>query len=354
MSQLASHPRIQTLTKELGLPSGGDCLERVRHFAIARIADIVGGSPVLVGNLDLLRQLVADKLRLRVEFIRTDEDVQRIAQEQGDFHPHLPWRLRHEFLESDTEGITLERDEYDPIRYRYLAVADARGERSARAYFTAWHEITHLVIYPEQLAFPGFRRSPTEEEKRKDPLEQVVDHVTGWLAFYDPLFRPVLADAMEVEGGFTFAAFDRARLGADPNPSLLSTAISSLRYAPHPTLLVTVDLARKKAEERALRAGQGSFDFAEAMTTLDARAVTVVPSPSVPETEFEIRRNMRVPRESVLWKALEGAADADLVAEEDQSWWETSSKGHLAPLPIRVQATRQGRFVYGLIEATPA
>lgn len=353
MTRLTIHPRVRTLAKELGLSTKGDCLAQVRQYAIARVDEIVRSSPLPVTTLDLLRQLVANKLRLKLEFLRTDDDVERISREQADFHPHLAWRLHHEFIDGDTEGITLERDEYDPIRYQYLAVADARGDRSARAFFTAWHELTHLVIHPAQLPLPGFRRSPTDEEKQKDPLEQVVDHITGWLAFYDPLFRPILDQAIDAEGDFTFAVLERARRTADPAPSLLATAIASLRYSPHPTLLVTVGFALKKSEERALRAGQGSFDFAKGLSTLDARALTVIQSPQAAEAGFEIRRNMRVPHGSVLWKVLNGPTDANLIAQEDQSWWETSSRGHLSPLPIRVQAVRQGRYVYGLIEAIP-
>jgi hypothetical protein len=43
------------------------------------------------------------------------------------------------------------------------------------------------------------------------------------------------------------------------------------------------------------------------------------------------------------------AVDVTLGADEDQEWWETSRSGWLAALPLRVEAVRRGRFVYGLI-----
>ncbi len=79
---------------------------------------------------------------------------------------------------------------------RYLTIIDARGSRAARAYFTAWHEVAHLLLCPpKQMILEGFRRTPTDPLKRKDPLESAVDHIAGLLAFWEPLFKPALFDA---------------------------------------------------------------------------------------------------------------------------------------------------------------
>jgi hypothetical protein len=84
------------------------------------------------------------------------------------------------------------------------------------------------------------------------------------------------------------------------------------------------------------------------------RAVAVIANEAAAGSDLCIRRNMRVPEQSVLMTAYEAPSEVDLEALEDQSWWETSSSGALPELPIRVRARRRGRFVYGLIELPSA
>src|SRR5688572_12105221 len=192
MTQLATNPRVIKLAKGLGLPMRWDCLAHIRSYALKRIERILAESLVPVTDLDILRRVVADKFRVKLEFICEAADIESIPLKYPRFHSGLLRRLRQEFVDGVTEGITLEREEWDPRQFRYLAVIDARGERAVRAYFTAWHEITHLLVHPEQLPFPGFRRSPPRIEIDKDPLESVVDHVAGSVAFYPPFFQPAV------------------------------------------------------------------------------------------------------------------------------------------------------------------
>jgi len=117
----------------LGLSTRGDCLTPIRDYAIAAVARVLGDSAIPVDSLDTLRRLVANKYRARLEFISSDNDIERIAAEYSRFHPHLRKRLAKEFLDGRTEGITLERDPYDSVQFRYLVVVDSRGERAARA-----------------------------------------------------------------------------------------------------------------------------------------------------------------------------------------------------------------------------
>ncbi len=304
-----------------------------------------------VGDLDTLRRFVANKFRVKIEQITRDADVDRIEAEYRGFHPALPERLRLEFLKGRTEGITLERDGHDPIQFQFLVVVDARGERSVRAYFTAWHEIAHFLVHPPQLAFPGFRRVLTSTEIDKDPVEAVVDHVAGRLAFYPPLYEPLIAQAIKDTGGFSFRAIDVARESAAPSASLFASAIGSLPYAPRPTLLVSVDMALKKSEVRSIASRQNSFDFAQPSATAKLRVVSAAPNDRAQASRLAVRRYMRVPERSVLTRAYEEGNDVELEQNEDQSWWETSSNGPLPPERLHVHAVRRGRFVYGLIAA---
>lgn len=339
------------LARDLHLPQGGDPLSVIREFAIGRVHRTIAACPVPVDDLDTLRAVVADKFRVCLEFLYRDQDIARVATEHAEFHPFLSHRLQEEFVEGDTEGITLERHEWDPVRYRYLAVVDARGQRVSRAFFTAWHEITHLIIHPEQLPFPGFRRSPSPQEAAKDPIESVVDHVAARIGFYPPLFAPILDKATRNEGGFTFRALDQARSAADPGPSLHATALASINFASEPMMFLSADLACKKAEARALRSRQQTFEFAVVEPKFDLRAVTVAANDAAKRSQLVIHPNIRVPRESVVFIAFENSGDVELCGHEDQAWWENSKRGRLPALPLRVQAVRRGRFVYGLLQA---
>lgn len=354
MVQLARDPKVVQLAKNLGLNWRGDCLAAVREYALAQVERITRDSPIPIDSLDALRWVVANKFGLKLEFIREHEDVAQIADKYPDFHPMLRRRLIHEFVDGDTEGITLERDEPNPRIFRYLAVVDARGERAPRAYFTAWHEIAHLLVHPEQLAFPEFRRTPPESERAKEPLEALVDHVAGRLAFFPSFFRPALETAVQQHGGLTFTALDAARESAAPTASLYATAVGSIRLVDAPVLLVTAEMGLKAEERRFAYGAQQTFGFATEGVEQKLRVTAVVMNDAVAATSgLAIRRNMRVPPSSVLARAHESETDVILTGDEDQSSWETSRTGTLPPLPLRVEALRRGRYVYGLISPRP-
>jgi hypothetical protein len=125
--------------------------------------------------------------------------------------------------------------------------------------------------------------------------------------------------------------------------------MGSIQLVDTASVFVTADMALKAEERRFSRGPQQAFDFAVATIQEKLRATTVAPNDLVAGSRLAIRRNMRVPADSVLSQAHASTVDATLGADEDQSWWETSRSGPLASLPIRVEAVRRGRYVYGLI-----
>lgn len=350
MTRLPKDPKVVKLARDLGLPITGDCLSRITAFALARVQQLTEGFDV--GDVSMLRRVLANRLRMRIEFIKSDADVGRLADSYEGFQPLLRERLIAEFVNDSTEGLTLERDGEDPRWCQFLAIIDARGVRSNRAYFTAWHEVVHLLIHPPQLAFPGFRRSPAVALIEKDPIESVVDSIAGHVAFYEPLFRPVLDSEVAREGSLTFAAIDRARSSAVPEASFFAAALASVRLSRHATLLVSVEVRHKRGEIRRLSSGQLGFGFAAATVQPQLRVATVARSDTGSDAGFAIFANMRVPANSILAKAFASDHDVTLIADEDQSWWETSEEGALAALPIRVEALRRGSYVYGLLSVT--
>jgi hypothetical protein len=346
MSRLDQHPRVVKLAHDLGLRGRGNWVSHIREFALRRVATLVSGFPV--ESLEALRLTIANRLRMKIEFVRTDADLDRIAEEHGRFHPAFGQLLRDEFLSRETEGITLEREDAKPGAFRFLAIIDARGQRAGRAYFTAWHEVTHVLLHPEQLAFPGFRRAPTPAMIEKDPVESVVDVVAGQVSFYEPLFKPTLERVLQSEGALSFGAIETVRALAAPSASLYATATACVHYASAPTLFVSVEMALKKDQARTIASGQQLLEFVKEPRP-SLRVTAVVPSEAVSSSQIKIRRNMRVPQHSVLARAHRSASDVTIVGEEDQASWETSTGGPLPSAELRVEAARRGRYVYGLI-----
>lgn len=347
--RLANSPQVKRLARELGLTARGNCVERIVAFAMDRARSILDGFDV--GDLDVMFRLIANRLRLGVEFIRSDADITRIAAEYAACHSYLLQRLKEEFLQADTEGITLETDSGDGRSIRYLAVVDARGARATRAYFTAWHEVVHLLIYPPQLSFVGFRRTPTPELIQKDPIESLVDSIAGRLAFYDPIFKPALREAMRAFGGLTFDAIEAARRSTVPNASMHSAMVAGVRLCGLAALCVSVEYRYKKREAREVTSAQGTLALGLGHPQRQLRVVTVGRNEWAAAAGLEIFPNMRVPTRSIIATASAQQCDVTIDADEDQDWWETSEEGPLASLPIRVEAMRRGRFVYALVTA---
>lgn len=347
MTMLGREPKVVKLARDLGLPIRGDCLASVRDFALLKTRQLLDGFDPK--SMRELQRILANRLLVRVAVIESDEDVERISSEHSAFSRTLRQCLRLEFLSGDTEGITIEHENPRPGEMSYLAVIDARGPRRGRAYFTLWHEITHVLIMPEQLVFKAFRRSPTEDQKEKDPLEKTVDSIAALLAFYEPLFGPPLRAAEALEGHLTFAAIETAKAATTPEASFLASAIASVNITSQPAALVSLDFGYKKRERLALAIPELDLGFANPKAEAKLRAIHVVTNDAATKRGVAIRRNMRVPEQSVLRRAWNAPTDTHISALENQGDWTSSSRGALPNLELRVEAIRRGSFVYGLI-----
>jgi hypothetical protein len=166
MGRLGSDPAVARLAHALGLSTNGDCAARLREHALARVRAIA--ADWRVASLRELQMLVANSLSVCLEYLHSDGDVAATARAHAAFSPHLTHALNAEFLTGDTEGLLIPHPYPQPGDLRYLAVVDQRGSRLVRGYFTAWHELAHLLVSPPQLVFEGFRRSPPLEVRHKD------------------------------------------------------------------------------------------------------------------------------------------------------------------------------------------
>jgi hypothetical protein len=326
---LTRHPKLRQLARNLHIPDTGDCLRDLRNHAITTVKQMIREFGVT--TIEELRMLVADRLSVKIEFLKNDDDVERIANTYGHVMPHFRRILRAEFLKSDTEGLLVDNPHPGRGGRDYLAIIDARGNRLARAYFTAWHELAHLLVYPrQQLVLDGFRRAPTKEAKAKDPVESAVDHIAGLLAFWEPFFAPALHQA--ANGTLTFQAIEAATEIVAPGASLYAATIASIRVWDGPAAFITADVAAKQdGTKHALR-------VLSIMTNDDARTAGC-----------RVHKQMRIPPTSCLHRAFHDLLGRYHDGVEDQSWWETSDRGPLPALSWHAQAVRRGPVLYALL-----
>ncbi len=348
MSNLSKNPEVIRLAHLLGLGRRGNCLEGIRKYAHQKVQELVSRFPI--DTFDSFLLLISSALGVQIEFITQDEDIDRLALKHAAISPTIRQQLVAEFLRGDTEGYLLQHPHPMPGDRRFVAFVDARGPRSRRAYFTAWHELTHLLVHPPQLVLPGFRRTVVSRIQG-DPIESLVNVIAGELAFYEPLFRPILDEETSRIGRLTFGVIELARVRATPEASLFAAAIASVRLTRMAACVVRVESALRKGEVRELLSPQLSLDN-ESMTRQPEprpRVVEVIPNEAAKASSLTIFRNMRVPPRSVLHHAYEATTDVELEAAENQSWWETTQGGQLPTCHLLVQAIRRGKYVYGLI-----
>jgi hypothetical protein len=335
MMELMRHPKLRQVARDLELPASDDALRDLREHAVERVRNMMTGWTL--DTVEDLRMRVADQLSVKLVFITSDDDIYRIAAEFAHYklrHVPLPRLLEAEFITGDTEGLLL--DNPSPVKgsRRYLAIIDARGPRAARAYFTGWHELAHLLLCPpRQRVFDGFRRSPSELQRRKDPLESAVDHIAGLLAFWEPIFKPALITA--AGGDLTFAAIETAAVLVAPGASLYAASLAATRVWDGAAVFVI-------CEEGTKTDGTG----------LALRIQTLIPNDHARSLDLSIRRSMRVPIASALWRAFYETSDTECAANENQALWEVAGRGNLPKLPWAAQAVRRGGAVYAILKPT--
>jgi hypothetical protein len=329
MIDLSRHPKLRQLARNLHIPDGGDCLQQLREHAIATVEQML--TDWNVSSVEELRILIADKLSVKIEYIHSDADVNRLAASYGQVMSDFRQLLRAEFLKHDTEGLLVDNPKPGKGGRDYLVVVDARGSRRARSYFTAWHELAHLLLYPRrQAVFEGFRRTPAPEAKLKDPVESAVDHIAGLLAFWEPLFRPALQNA--ARGGLSLEAVEAASGEIAPGASLQAACLATVRIWEQPLAFVTGAISCKKDG-----------------TAPGLRIVNIAANEMAREAGCLLRKHMRIPPGSALARAFNDLFGRQHNAVEDQADWEVSGHGPLTELRWRVQAARRGPLVYGLL-----
>lgn len=345
MSPSRIDPKVRELARQFGLESRGDCAKRLRDHALSKVREIM--ETLAVESAGTLLQAVASMVSVRVLFIHDDDDLRRYAEEYGQEWPELAGQLRHDFTHRDTMGLVLTHPAPKRGAHRNIAFIDSRGERSVRAYFTACHEIAHLLLQPPQLSFSGFRRVNLDVIQTKDPIEALVDQVAGELAFFEPFVKPELERELTRVGRLTLDGIGRVGNTVAPEASFSSTAHALVRMMDQPMAFLVADMRLKPSEARSLTSDQ--LTLVESPTPQEKlRLVSAFPNDLATAAGFKIFRHMRVPQNSIMAQLYSETMFGTAVRLEDQEGWESGGR-HLPALGLQVEGRKFGSVVYALV-----
>jgi hypothetical protein len=192
-------------------------------------------------------------------------------------------------------------------RERFIAILNLQ-ESESRGYWNRSHELSHRLAEPPQKLLP-FKRHRFEVA---NPVERVIDKIAGELAFYPPIFQPLVARAA-ASPLLAISTVTRIQHCYAPTSSLLATANAVAGNWPRPAIVLTASVGGRKhrpEEAVALR------------VSVQAR------NAAARKAELLIWDNMRVPRSSPIFAALH--EDRQCEDYENLATW-TSSNGQALP-----------------------
>ena len=265
------------------------------------------------------------------EKVTTDEDL-RLIQQKYVLRGERIFATLDQELSEDVFAITYRRNNREGWEPEFVSVIDSRGSKAARAYFTKWHELAHLLTLTDQLRL-SFRR--THIAKGNSPEEALMEVIAGHFGFYGPFIKPRMG------GAISFESIEALRREVCPEASQQAALIGIVKAWPHPCLLVNARLATKKgaAFQRDLFPSNNSGS--------SLRAVHVTINEAARQKDLAIFENMRVPETSIIHRVFPGIPHGEAV--ENLSSWETSKGFRLADRLVEVKAKRSWQSVDALI-----
>lgn len=334
MAKGAVPARIRDIARQLdvSLSGGGDPTDRIVAACSGKVAgwlDMLGPAETFEELIDI----VAAKLKVRFEVVRSDEDLAAVVHTYAKAGELGFINLRGELDGADAVAIRLQNVP-SWSNEQYVAVIDARGGKAAREWFSKWHELAHLIAEPQTKL--AFRRTPTT---RRDPVERLMDGIAAELAFYPDLLLPAIhAHGLDLTAP-RLRALKEFHDAALYFSSLHAALIALLRRAPVPAVLVEATVTLNASERRARMQGR-MFNDESPQPVL--RALTTSHNPEAVRRKFYIHRWMRVPARSVIRRVHDGDAALECAPRrENLSWWE--SRGETLPSrPVFVEAMSAG------------
>jgi len=334
-SRLDNKPQIHTLAADLGLPPSKSPCQGILKFVAGRVRRIARKFNCRCLN-DLLEATARD-VDTVFKVIYSDQDLARISAEYASKGEHIFARLAEELSQPDDYAITIRRRCQEAWEPQFVSVIDCRGDKIFKIYFSKWHELAHLLTLTPQMRLV-FRRSHSHATAH-DPEEKLMDIIASEAGFL-PDF---LSTGSPIE--ISFDAIRQIKKEFCPDASLQSAIIGIVKALPSPCILVEARLANRKRE--SVNESQLELGLGQRVAMPALRAVHATVNMAAREDGVQFHRNWRVPGNSVIARVFEEGGYAE--ADEDLSWWSTSSGSRLAPFPVRVKAKKAGDSVQALL-----
>lgn len=289
-----------------------------------------------------LRELLLERLGVEVLRLDADTDIDALKRTLA----------RHGLLRAIGELAFFMEDETlmgatypvrpDDAPCRYVCLIDRHTEhKKNRSDFTLWHELAHL------LCDPGIGRGSVavatkeNDQEGKDPFEWLMDKIAAHLAFYPPLFRPIVTQAAAAGAGeLNLAVVQGVVECFNPEASRQMTTKALVDAWPEPVIYLEAEYRAKKGagEEKQVR-----VSHVHANEAAYARGFK------------KIGFNMRVPESSVIKKCYDRMSRGEVIGWEDEiqsplqqadeklEEWTFSDGKRLAPFPVHVCAEARSK-----------
>lgn len=326
---------IHNLAHALGIRLSANPVDEILKLCDEKIEKIMAQMPNC-NSFDEMLEWVANKVGTIFEIIGGDDDLLKIKRKYLQKQEYGFLNLEVLFLDENDLGVTIKLMNYEEWEPQFVSVIDSRGNKTARAYFTKWHEIAHILTMPENAQTFSFSHASASSG---EPVERLMDLVAGRFGFHSAIAHQHISEEI------SFESIESLRQKICPQSSFQAAMINLTKFWTTPCILVGAKPALKKGEEAKLI--QGSFFFYDEPQP-ELRAVHVTLSDISREyKDFNIFKNMRIPTDSIISKIYSNG-DKFSQAFENLSWWESQGK-HLPDYPIKVQAKRFGDLVNALI-----
>lgn len=338
---------LRAAAKRLGIALHGDLEAALVRYALTEIDKWIAahGQPT---DLSHLLDGIATSLMLEIVEIHSDDDLRLLLERIPPSREPVLARLSDE-LDDRTDAVILQRQRREQWERPYLAVINCRARHAYRKYFSKWHEVVHLILDGNQLRF-AFRKTSA---RRKHPEEILVDKIAGVVAFYPPLFVPLLRREITAAGHLTFDVIERVRQQIAADASWESTVRACLRHCTEPVYFLQANLGYKRAEEEQLNDLLAGIADDESQPKPKLRVLRATPSPAVQAAGVRFHERMEVPNRSVVAAAFEQVLPVTRYGSERLETWQTSTTGPIGTGPIEIEAAKYGRDVWALVTLKP-
>jgi hypothetical protein len=336
MSKLDNKPQIWKLAVDLGLGSTSRPVSEILNHVKRRVRNVA--QKFSSATLNDLLTATAEEVGTIFKEVHSNEDLEMLQSEYFALGENGFANLHNE-LDSQGYAITLKRINSAKWDRAYISVIDCRSDKAFRAYFSKWHELAHLLTLTQQTRLV-FRR--THATTLVDAEEGLMDLIAGEVGF--------LVDFIPSRGfaDISFEMIENVRRQVSPDASYQAASIGIVRALPRPCILLEARLALKKSEERNKAQLRLAIPV-HAEHTPSLRAVHTTTNQAARDIGIYLPKNWKVPAKSVVATVFEFGGSAR--AQENLSWWRTSSGARLPNCPVTVEARRVGDSVIALLVA---